>query len=289
MKQSTRQKVLKLLERKQIAVAEAKKTVKRLTKELDNKVDGATQKIINQIQAVIKEGKKLGSLVDTDARWGYKGKDFPFFGYKVHLACDETGFVSNLEVLSGEKNEGNRVKELLETEPKMELEKKLEGVCADALYDSGKNRGYLKSVGIKTYIPSRTKGSEIDKFQVTGECIICPVGKLSIGKIEQENGHLYYFSVKDCRGCKNYEECVSAGEIRKKAYLSNCKVLRDEIYKERIGIRKIIERIFGWAKRWLGLRRARYRGRGKVFIQAVLTLLAIDLKTMIRGPCKAVV
>jgi len=287
LKQSTKQKILKTIERKQIAVAEVKKIVKRLVKEIDNKVDVTTQKIINQVQSVIKNGKKLGSLVDTDARWGYKSKDFPFFGYKVHLACDESGFVTNLEVLSGEQNEGNGIERLIENEPKQEPAIKLEGVCADALYDSAENREYLKSAGIKPHIPSRTKGSKIDKFTVEGEVVRCVADKCSIGRIEQERGHLYYFSTKDCGGCKHYDDCVSPNEIRKKVYLSDCKALREEIDKERLGIRKLIERLFGWAKRWLGLTRARYCGIGKVIIQAILTFLAIDLKTMIRGPCLA--
>jgi IS5 family transposase len=285
IKEVTLNKALKVIETKRVTVQELKQVVRRLTKELSNRVDSTTEKVINQIQAVISESKKLGSLVDTDARWGYKSKDFPFFGYKAHLACDERGFVTNLEVLSGEKNEGNRIKELLETEPKTEQEVKLEGVCADALYDSAKNREYLKSVGIKPYIPARTKSSGIDKFTIEADAVRCVVGKHSIGKIEQENGYLYYYSTKDCRGCDNYEKCVSPEETRKKVYLSNCKVLRDEINKERLGIRKLIERLFGWGKRWLGLSRARYCGIGKVIIQVIMTFLAIDLKTMIRGPC----
>ncbi len=87
LKQSTKQKVFKLLERKQIAMREVKKVIKRLIKEIDHQVDETTQKIINQIQAVIKEGKKLGSLVDTAARWRYKkNKDnFPTHGARKGL------------------------------------------------------------------------------------------------------------------------------------------------------------------------------------------------------------
>jgi len=66
---------------------------------------------------LVKRGeKKIGSLIDPDARWGHKSSDFPFFGYKLYLSCDETGFAKNLLVLSGEKNEGKRLKPMIEQE-----------------------------------------------------------------------------------------------------------------------------------------------------------------------------
>jgi hypothetical protein len=218
----------------------------------------------------VKKGRKekIGSLVDPA----------PMHRGRVHLACDEAGFVKNLEVVSGEKNEGSRLEGMIEKERKAQ---RIEGVCADALYDSARNRRYLKELGIKAYIPPRKEQSAIERFEIEGERVRCRAGKCSIGKIEQENGFLRYFSVKDCRGCENYKSCVSPNEIRKKVYLSDCKALRDEIYKERMGVRKLIERLFGWAKRWLGLRRVRYGGIGKVSIQAILTFLAIDLKPVL--------
>ncbi len=92
--QSTKQKVFKLLERKQIAMREAEKVIKRLIRKIDHQVNETIQKIIkiinkiiNRIQVVIKEGKKLGSLVDTAARWRYKkNKDnFPTHGARKGL------------------------------------------------------------------------------------------------------------------------------------------------------------------------------------------------------------
>ena len=42
----------------------------------------------------ILEGRGVASFADPEARWGFKRKDEPFLGYKVHAACDETGIVT---------------------------------------------------------------------------------------------------------------------------------------------------------------------------------------------------
>ena len=112
----------------------------------------------------------------------------------------------------------------------------------------------------------------------------CGEGKYSIGKIRQADGDLYYFSTRDCGSCPNRGKCVSAGEVRKKVFLSDCRRLRRTEWKEKYKIRTVVERDFGHAKRWRGLRRARYRGRGRVGIQALLTFITEDLLIMARGP-----
>lgn len=282
LSEKVKDQALKVIEvKRKVKIRELNKIVRELIKELSGEADKRTKKVLNLLKQAADGAKKIGSVIDLDAGWGRKSKDFSFFGYKVHLACDEKGFVTNLEVLPGQKHEGSRLKEMVAKEPK----EGVEGVCADALYDSAVNREYLKDLGIKAYIPPRISTSEIDKFTVEVERVKCIAGKYSIGKIVQENGELHYFSVKDCRGCKNYADCVSPGEIRKKVYLSDCKRMREEEYKEKIKLRKTIERLFGWGKRWLGLSRARYFGLGNMLIQAIMTFIALDLKTMIRGPC----
>lgn len=272
-----------LVAKGKVKIREVKRVIKEIKEGLGDKVDKGVRELANLLEEIASGvSRKIGSLVDLDARWGYKSKDFPFFGYKLHPCCDETGFITNLEVLPGNTNEGNRLKGVIEEEKK---KGRIEGVVGDALYDTKENREYLKKVGIKGYIPSRTKESEIDKFVVEGERVRCSAGKYSIGRVVQEGGFLYYFSVRDCRSCRYYGRCVSPGEVRKRVYLSDCKRLRENEYKEKMRIRRIIERIFGWLKRWLGMIRARYRGIGKVSIQSILAIIALDLKIMIRGPC----
>jgi len=52
--------------------------------------------------------------------------------------------------------------------------------------------------------------------------------------------------------------------------------------REALGIRKMVERKFGEAKKWHGMSRARYRGKGKVKIQVLITFLVLNVKRIIR-------
>jgi len=45
---------------------------------------------------------------------------------------------------------------------------------------------------------------------------------------------------------------------------------------------KGVERKFGEAKKWHGLRRARYRGKWRVAIQCLMTFLGLNVKRMVK-------
>lgn len=52
--------------------------------------------------------------------------------------------------------------------------------------------------------------------------------------------------------------------------------------KEALKIRPIVERRFGGGKKWLGLGRARYRGKWRVAIQVLMTFLVMNVKRMVK-------
>jgi IS5 family transposase len=54
-------------------------------------------------QVVQSEGP--ASFSDPDARWGFKKKDEPLFGYKAHVVCAETGIATALTVTPGNEAE----------------------------------------------------------------------------------------------------------------------------------------------------------------------------------------
>jgi len=265
------------------AVKQAAAEFVREVKDLPELAGQAVQKLLPVIKRAARGNPDhLVSLTDPDARWGHKRKDKVFGGYKVHVSCDPNGLVTNVETLAGNVNEGDRIEPLIG--PELAQGRPIEEVYADALYDDITNRKYLKGKGIKAFIPARVKRSQIDHFELEGDRVKCGQGKYSIGKIRQEDGDLYYFSTKDCRNCPNRGKCVSAHEVRKKVFLSDCRRLRRTEWKEKYKIRTVVERDFGHAKQWRGLRRARYRGRDKVGIQALLTFITEDLLILARGP-----
>jgi len=253
-----------------------------------------TDKVISEMEGMLYGEEKVASLVDPDARWGYKDEDHPFCGYKVHIGCDESELVTSVDVLSGNENEGaeKNVRSLLEKEREQGMGH--EAVVADALYDSSENRKAIheekttEGEPVKAYIPSRQKEKNLDRFryEMKRDRVICPVKQLSIGKSPHEQGHLYYFSVESCRNCPYQEDCPPLNEGRVRVFVSEDYQLKllDENpeRKEALKKRSLIERRFGGGKKWFGLGRARYLGKAKVAIQALMTFLVMNVKRMVK-------
>ena len=253
-----------------------------------------TDKVISEMEGMLYGEEKVASLVDPDARWGYKDEDHPFCGYKVHIGCDESELVTSVDVLSGNENEGaeKNVRSLLEKEREQGMGH--EAVVADALYDSSENRKAIheekttEGEPVKAYIPSRQKEKNLDRFryEMKRDRVICPVKQFSIGKSPHEQGHLYYFSVESCRNCPYQEDCPPLNEGRVRVFVSEDYQLKllDENpeRKEALKKRSLIERRFGGGKKWFGLGRARYLGKAKVAIQALMTFLVMNVKRMVK-------
>lgn len=106
--------------------------------------------------------------------------------------------------------------------------------------------------------------------------------QFSIGKSPHEQGWLYYFPVESCRDCPYGEDCPTLNEGRVRVFVSEdyqLKILDENLErKEALKIRSSIERRFGGGKKWLGLGRARYRGKAKMVIQALMTFLVMNEK-----------
>jgi len=116
--------------------------------------------------------------------------------------------------------------------------------------------------------------------------ITCDTGKRSIGKFPQENGMLYYFSERDCIRCSQIRKRVRQNQKRMTIWVSDSykqkNVDDSEGRRKALGMRKMVEQKFGEAKKWHGMARARYRGRAKVKIQVLMTLLILNVKRIIR-------
>jgi IS5 family transposase len=100
--------------------------------------------------------------------------------------------------------------------------------------------------------------------------------------VRQGSGWLYYFSTKDCMGCKFKESCLIDGEKRKRVFQSDCERLRKKIDKEDFKQRFVVERNFAHAKKWHDLGRARYRGRWRVGVQALMVFFVMNAEIIIR-------
>lgn len=236
---------------------------------------------------------QLVSFVDSDAGFGHKSIDKPFCGYKSHISIDaDSGIVTSARTISGNRNEGNNdeVKAILDDDESKDITHK--AVTADSLYDSYENRLDMHKRKMRAFIPSRTrtrkKRVHIENFiyDEDKDTLICPQGYSAISKTSQENGNLFIFSTKSCRGCPQINGCPKPNNDRIRVFVSNDYklMLLDNIpdRKEALLRRKMIEGKFGEAKKWHALHRARYRGKWRVAIQVFMTFMVLNIKRMAR-------
>jgi len=232
------------------------------------------------------EGDKVVSVVDPEARFGHKSPRKTFVGYKVHVAEDSSELVTSLEVLKGNEHEGHRLPQLLAQE-------QAKGVCqtalvADGLYNSASNRELITKAGMVGYIPlsKRRIKSRHFRYHPAKDSVVCPAGETSIGSSRQGLGTLYTFSPGQCLSCQEQAGCPSLNGGRVRVYLSDN--LREAWAMPSDSLstieqeRKRIERKFGEAKQWHYLGYARYWGKSKMVIQALMTFFVINAKRIIK-------
>lgn len=224
------------------------------------------------------------SFSDPDARWGFKKKDEPFLGYKAHVACDETGIATAVAVTPGNAAELPQLAPLLD-------ELRDEGIrplylAADKGYDDAGTRRDLAEAGVRAYIPCRRDLGRLGKmgfsYDRKREVLTCPAGKRAIGRSpHRDGGFLYYFSEHDCLGCRLRSACLGKSAGRKRVYVKpEVSEHRPRGLKRAMRVRKTVERLFGEAKVWHRMARARYCGRGRVTIQVLMTLIVANAKKM---------
>ena len=147
-------------------------------------------------------------------------------------------------------------------------------------------------LGMQELIPEVNHQAQAGEFHYDAEkdVLICKAGKESLSWSPHERGKFFYFSRYDCQGCSRQKECVSYSvrEGRAKLLLSlerqmnfACGMPKDE-WRKLYKYRSIIERIYGRAKKWHGLERARYRGRWRVAIQVFMTFFVMNAKKALR-------
>lgn len=86
-----------------------------------------------------------GASPDKDARYGYKSRKKPFFGYKAHASMDsDSEIITKLETTSGNANDGKEF-------PKV-VDESANTVTADKAYDNKKNHRLLRKRRIHSAI-----------------------------------------------------------------------------------------------------------------------------------------
>jgi transposase len=217
--------------------------------------------------------------------------------YKQHsVVDDERGVILDVEVTTGELNEGQIVESRIDA-TMATTGARIAIATADAGYAYAKVYGALERRGIGAVIPPKAEPIRSPvplrrfRYDAQNDIVKCPRGKILLPQRPVKHGRFFYSKARDCSRCDLSALCLSKGRANKAIVIGHDypSLLRARRRRERWGEgderlyqrhRWRSEGFHGEAKTWYGLARAVRRGLENMRIQALLTAAAINLKRL---------
>lgn len=240
--------------------------------------------------------KGIRSLIDEDARVGYKTKTDSFFGYKTEFAMlTNEKIITAVNVHHGAYVDGTDTKELLGQTLSSGV--KITEVFGDKAYFRKPILDEIEKNHAVAYIPVSEASYKIDESKYTynkdADEWYCSEGNKTVQKKKARRKksekeleyYRYYFDIHQCRNCPKRQEC--AGKAKRKIFLIGINTLefyeisqwqKTDEFKEKYKQRAYHEGKNGEMKQHHGLARARGYGLRSMQIQSKLTALAVNLK-----------
>jgi transposase len=137
--------------------------------------------------------------------------------YKQHTAVDDAcGVVLDLEVTTGEANEGDHIVQRVDAAAAL-TGRAAETVTADQGYAYGKVYGALERRGIDPVIPAKEEPIRAKvplrrfRYDARHDVLKCPRGCTLRPQRRVEHGRFFYSRATDCRPCAMRGDCLSEG------------------------------------------------------------------------------
>lgn len=176
-----------------------------------------------------KTGKyKKVCTTDPDATMATSGRNQRLEpSYKQHTAvCDEAGVIVDVEITTGELNEGN---ELIATVERIEatIGTHIDIVTADAGYAYAKVYGQLERRGTTAVIPPKREPIRSPvpmrrfRYDAKNDILRCPRGRRLRAGRRVKHGRFFTSRAKDCRRCDLARLCLSGGRSNKAVVLGD--------------------------------------------------------------------
>lgn len=235
---------------------------------------------------------------DPDASMATNGRNRRLEpSYKQHgVVDDQVGVVLDVEVTSGEVNEGEPFLARMDAVAAL-TGTAIKTVTADAGYAYAKLYAGLEERDIAAVIPAKAEPIRSPvpmrrfRYDALNDVLKCPRGKKLKAGRAIKHGRFFTSRARDCRGCDLAHLCLSKGRVNKAVVLGHDypALLRARRRRERWSDedRYLYQRhrwrsegYHGEAKAWHGLARAVRRGLQNMRIQAFLTAAAINLKRL---------
>jgi transposase len=244
-------------------------------------------------------GDKLRSVSDPDARRGFHGDYYD--GYLVDVTVDaDSQLFTAINVLQTNGEEASDAVALIQQEI-AHHGNQIEQLSGDgACYHGPTLRTLENEFSIDAFVPpkadSRPNQFSPEEFPLSedGSHVTCPAGQKSrySQRDNSRNVTLYRFTKQTCAACPLFAKCVSHEEtafgrsVRKNHYAAEYDRLRERATTpEYIAIKKehpLVERKLGQLMNRYGCRRARYRGRIRVWCQQIMGATTANLDQILR-------
>jgi hypothetical protein len=287
---------------------EAKRVMKEYLENVMEVADERAQKEVAKAEEILEsplfiEQKGIRSLVDTDARVGYKSKTDSFFGYKMEYTLTTDGhLISAVDVHNGAYVDGTEVIRLYERNKASGL--KIGLAFGDKAYFKKAILDILKTDAVKAYIPVSASSYRINEeffsYNKDSDQWFCKQRNMTVDKKTKKtkrkgrNESTYYeyiFKKEECVECPLREECIKSVKTKAKKlivgvssaeYYEHSQWTKTKEFKEEYKERAAIEWKNAELKRFHGLTRAKGYGLIHVSIQAKFAALAVNLKRIAR-------
>jgi len=259
------------------------------------------QQVLNDREPAAKD--KLLSLADREARTGKHGDYYD--GYLLDVSMDaDSELICAVEVLPANGDEAANATALIAAEETAQgndlksLSMDSIGFRGEVLYElSEAEAGPHLTVYVPPY-PWSGAAPELFKpedfhLAETGAEVRCPGGQTTRRRYRaaRQHGWQFHFSPAQCAPCPLRAQCLNPTTQRGRTVIKNdyeaqyrtarARAQTDD-YRQVRRQHPRIERKLADLVRWHGGRHARYRGRGRVKIQYLLTAVVVTLKRIVK-------
>ncbi len=249
---------------------------------------------------------RLVSPIDPDARAGKK-EHKSWAGYKGHLVVEEDSeIITAVETTPGNKDDGGRLKPLLEQQ-KEAFNLVPHELSADRAYGTGANLDILECGNITGYVSLKEKYNRAGrdlftqddfKYDASNDTLTCPAGHVSshskrdlvLGASIHRNGIMFEFSHRLCAACQLKPLCYRGRtSVHGRAvhisqyeplYRQMKKRMESDGGREAYRNRYKVEHKIADLARYCGMRRCRYRGLARAKIHTLLSAIGSNVKRM---------
>lgn len=235
------------------------------------------------------------STTDPESGMFHKGEHKREFAYVTQTACDKNGWILGYTVHPGNQHDSRTFASIYEEIKKYEMN----FLVMDAGYKMPAIAKKLLDDHVQPLFPYKrpmTKKGFFKKYEYVYDeyydCYICPNNQiLPYSTTNREGYREYKSSSKVCANCPYLLECTQSKNHVKvvvrhiwQDYLDICEDLRHtqgmkQLYDHR---KETIERIFGTAKEYHGMRYTRCKGKALMEMKVGLTFACMNLKKLAR-------